>query len=132
VTTYGVFVCGYKPNDLNRIDPNLYRRAIHGFAAWLKQEKGKKDGSIVEYGIYKYWEKLFGGVILAIFEDKWDENPLCTLRDAPRNFFRLVAARWSKKNVLLSPLRFPCPSNSPYGGRFPEGAQKDVCKAGRL
>jgi hypothetical protein len=97
VTTYGVFVCGYKPNDLNRIDPNLYRRAIHGFAAWLKQEKGKKDGSIVEYGTYKYWEKLFGGVILAIFEDKWDENPHCTLRDAPRNFFRLVAARWSKK-----------------------------------
>jgi hypothetical protein len=67
------------------------------------QEKGKRDGTIVEHGTFTYWEQLFGGVLQAILADKLDENSQYTLRDSPRNFFHLVAARWSEEERFYYP-----------------------------
>jgi hypothetical protein len=94
VMTYGHLVCGYPVNSMDHLSPNNYRKAVHGFAAWLKEEKGKRDGSVVEYGTFNYWKQLFEGVILAVFGNELEKEE-CT--DAPRNIFRLVAARWSEE-----------------------------------
>jgi hypothetical protein len=90
VMTYGHDVLGYPLNSLDRFRPDHYSRALHGFAAWLKREKEKREGTFFEPGSFAYWEAVFVHVTSALFAGKLDENDSCTLRDSPRNLYRAV------------------------------------------
>jgi hypothetical protein len=103
VMIYGAFVCGYPLNSLDHLSPNDYRRAVHGFAAWLTREKGKREGTLFEYGTFAYWTALLEKVTIAIFGGRLDENDRCTLREAPRNLHRRIKDCWTRDELALFP-----------------------------
>lgn len=83
--TYGVFACGYRLNSMDHLSPDDYHRALYGLDEWLQREKGKRWGTILEPGTFKYYEKLLDEITYAMFIDQEVDD--LTFRDSPRNIW---------------------------------------------
>jgi hypothetical protein len=95
ILIYAVFVCGYPAPD-NWLSPNNYRRAVHGFANWVKQHTDIEEGKVLEHGTRQYWERLFNTVTTGIFELQ-AEN---VVKDFPRNLYNSVLGYWGEEEMF--------------------------------
>jgi hypothetical protein len=106
ITTYGHFVCGYPVKlvgNVYRFSPNNYRRAVVGFAAWLREEEDKRSGKLIPHGSYEYWTELLIAVTAALFDGNLDANSRGTVRDTRREIYRKIKSTLTDEELSLYP-----------------------------